>query len=518
MLIVAPLLFREAKVALDRQRQVYLSSLQGMKVFAPPLSIEKEPHRQCASALPWIQVAKPAPYFATDAGEAWTPIGQNDAITWPELAGSFRHRDLQSVEAYLGRLAAHGVTCMRLMLEYSEGRHRYFERPVGRFQPAMVRLWDDLFALCEKHGLRILLTPFDTFWMWLKWKEHPYNRANGGPSERPSSLLLCPETRAAIKARLAFATERWGASGALFAWDLWNELHPAQAEGNASHFAEFIDDISGFLRALETRLHGRSHPQTISVFGPLVAQDPWVVQCVFRHPTLDFANVHFYEHGTIDHPRNTVDAAISTGRLVREALGHIQDTRPFFDSEHGPIHTFKDYYTVLPEAFDDEYFRHMQWAHFASGGAGGGMRWPNRSPHTLTAGMRAAQRALAGFLPLIDWQRFKRRNWNRDLEPSDPAIMDFGCGDEEQAIVWLLRTDRIGPNGMLRSDAEALSPRIRIPALRAGRYRVTVWDTLVGRQRAAFELTHRGGKRLPIKIPPMIADVALAIRRVEQTS
>ncbi|TIL77742.1 MAG: hypothetical protein E5Y81_12695, partial [Mesorhizobium sp.] len=35
-----------------------------------------------------------------------------------------------------------------------------------------------------------------------------------------------------------------------------------------------------------------------------------------------------------------------------------------------------------------EYFRHLQWAHLAAGGAGGGMRWPNRSPHVLTPGMR----------------------------------------------------------------------------------------------------------------------------------
>src|SRR3712207_8786775 len=53
--------------------------------------------------------------------------------------------------------------------------------------------------------------------------------------------------------------------------------------------------------------------------------------------------------------------------------------------------------------------RHMQWAHFAAGAAGGGMRWPNRRPHVLTEGMRKAQHALAGFLPLIDWAHFRRR-------------------------------------------------------------------------------------------------------------
>jgi len=126
--------------------------------------------------LPWIQTVPGVPYFQTERGEGWTPVGQNDAITWPELEGLFRRRDLASVERYLAYLASHGVTCLRLMLEYAQGRHRFLERPVGTFRPSMVQLWDDLFALSERHGLRLLLTPFDTFWMFLHWRHHPYNK------------------------------------------------------------------------------------------------------------------------------------------------------------------------------------------------------------------------------------------------------------------------------------------------------------------------------------------------------
>lgn len=34
--------------------------------------------------------------------------------------------------------------------------------------------------------------------------------------------------------------------------------------------------------------------------------------------------------------------------------------------------------------FDDEYFRHIQWAHLASGGAGGGMLDPEAAPVTTS--------------------------------------------------------------------------------------------------------------------------------------
>ena len=461
--------------------------------------------------LPWVQVAAGAPYFVTETGEPWTPIGQNDAITWIDLRGIFRACDLPSVDNYLRTLAAHGVTCLRLMLEYSQSESRYLEQPVGRFKPNMVQLWDDLLAMCAQHGLRVLLTPFDTFWMWRRWAHHPYNRRNGGPCAARKRLLVCPETRAAVKARMEFVTRRWGAGGVIFAWDLWNEIHPAQAGDSPAPLAEFVSDVGAFLRDLEMRVHGRAHPQTVSAFGPQLAlHGRDMFECVFRHPGLDFASIHIYEEGPIDFPRNTVDAAISTGRLVREALAEIRDTRPFFDSEHGPIHTYKDHHRTLPAPFDDEYFRHMQWAHFASGGAGGGMRWPNRNPHRLTPGMRLAQRALAGFLPLIDWPRFARTNWNDTAGVSVPGFAAFACGARDQAVVWLLRTGITGRDGRVRRDVPPAAPCVGLPEMAPGRYRVTAWDTETGGARAELEVVHSGG-RLSFAAPPIATDMAFAV-------
>ncbi len=472
-----------------------------------------EPVRDASAAgLRWIKRAAGAPYFMDDTGEDWTPVGQNDAITWPELAGLFRRRDLPGVEAHLRYLRRSGVTCLRLMLEYCHREHRYLERPTGRFVPDMVRLWDDLFRLCERVGLRVLLTPFDTFFTWLRWRRHPYNRVNGGPCASPGEFLLCAATREAVKERLAFASGRWGGSGVIFAWDLWNEMHPAHAGGDPDRCAGFIDEVSPFLREMEVRLHGRAHLQCVSVFGPELIASPAMAEPVFRHPLLDFANSHFYEHGTIDDPRDTVAAAVSTGRLVREALAQIADDRPFFDSEHGPIHRFKDKRRSLPAPFDDEYFRHMQWAHLASGGAGGGMRWPNRKPHVLTPGMRAAQRALADFLPLVDWRSFRRREIGGAIAVDDPEVVAFGCGGAAQAVVWLLRRAPLRRDG--RVDGGRPAPvRVRVPGLASGGYRVVAWDTVAGGARD--QLTGRVGPdgMLALDVAALGADLALAIGR-----
>jgi mannan endo-1,4-beta-mannosidase len=461
-------------------------------------------------SLSWISVARHAPYFIDETGAPWTPIGQNDAISWPELNGLFRRRDVESVEKHLLWLKASGVTCLRLMLEYAQVRHRYFERPAGRYVPSMVQFWDDLFALCERIGLRLLLTPVDTFWTWLHWRWHPWNTANGGPLRSPSEILTCPRTRDLIKARLGFAAQRWGGSGALFGWDLWNEIHPAQAGDSADNFAEFIHDLSAHVRELETRLYGRAHPQTVSVFGPELTWKPHMAlhEHIFRHPDLDFATIHIYGSGPIDNPKDTVQPAVLFGQIVRDSLAEIRDNRPFLDSEHGPIHSFKDKKKTLPEAFDDEYFRHIAWAHLASGAAGGGMRWPNRHPHVLTPGMRRAQRAMADFLPLLNWTEFRRRNLNAEITAE--GFHAFGCGDAQQALVWLLRRDQLAADGRVRTDVSARSTMVRVPGLAEGTYQVTGWNTSDGRALDQHVASARNGA-LEFTPQPIVADRAFAI-------
>lgn len=69
------------------------------------------------------------------------------------------------------------------------------------------------FRLLQAYGvtvLRLLLTPYDTFWMWRHWSAHPYNCRNGGPCPDRGQWLLSLEMRTAIKQRYAFTIERWG--------------------------------------------------------------------------------------------------------------------------------------------------------------------------------------------------------------------------------------------------------------------------------------------------------------------
>jgi mannan endo-1,4-beta-mannosidase len=365
--------------------------------------------------LPWIETRKGHPYFFTEHGEAWTPVGHNDAITWPELAGLFRRRDVEGVERHLRSLKAAGITCIRLMLEYCQTEHRYIERPAGVFPPNMVRLWDDLFAMCERVGIYVLLTPFDTFFTWIRWKNHPYNKRNGGPCSDRSALLACSSTREAIKARLEFATRQWGGSPALFGWDIWNEMHPAHAGGQVEPLAYFIDEVAPWLKALELSLHGRRHPVTVSVFGRSWSHPLPSMRLSSAMPSSISRTSTSTRKGPSTSRATRSRPALATGRLMAAALGEIEikaavRQRAWADPRlHGQ---------------EDRAFGAVRRRIFPSHavGASGERRRRRRHalaephPHVLTQGMRRRKARLACFLPLIDWTRFERRCWNDRLE------------------------------------------------------------------------------------------------------
>lgn len=468
-------------------------------------ALEQTAIRKVAAPHPaadWVRCADGAPYFQTESGAAWAPVGHNEAITWPNIEPLYAQRDPQAVDRHFAMLKASGVTCLRLMLDYSQVRHRHLESRCGRFSPQMVRLWDDLIALGERHDIRFLLTPFDTFFMARRWKTHPYSHAMGGPCKSPRHMFTCAATRAAIIERMRFATRRWGHSQAVFGWDLWNEIDSFYAGGDMAAAHAFVSELSDALRAEEIALHGRAHLQTVSVYYPVLVERPAVGDIVFRHPGLDFASVHLYEKGTIDQPRSSLAPAEATKRLMAAALAQCPAERPLLDTEHGPIHAFKDRHITLPDDFDTDCFRRTQWAHLASGGTGGGMRWPYRHPHALIPAMHEAQAVLARFLPLIDWQRFRRQPLGDRLSARSFDGLVLGCGDDAQAIVCLMGSRAQCGHGCA----------VDIAGLLPGIYTVTQMNMVTGEQETSQLQTTADGT-LTVLAGSGAPDIALAVVR-----
>ncbi len=459
-----------------------------------------------------LRVAPGGRYFQTCEGEPFLFIGANDALTWPGIAPLYRRRDVAAVEAYLRSFAEKGVTMVRLMLEYAHGEARYFEKPIGRFVPAMVRLWDDLFDLCERVGLRVLLAPWDNFWMSRRWHRHPYNAQNGGPAASPAAFFSDEATIEATIRRFEFVTERYAHRAVLAAWDLFNEIHPYWG-GSPSEQGEVLARQSAAIRAAELRVQNWTRLQTVSMFGP--KPENGYEALIFRHPSLDFCTTHIYYGGAIDLPRETIGGAVAMAKWTRYGLQNTPPGRPFTDSEHGPIHLFNDHKRWHDEAFDAEYERHLMWAHLASGGAGSGMRWPARHPHVLTEATQAEFASLARFCGEIGWLSFAPRDWRGNLAVSGPQgrqFHRFAVGDGRQLLVFLLRRAPRGHRGPLPPLAPLEDVEMTVRGLEAGNWRVTFFDPRLGQVVERREVAIQ--TRLNLALPPWEQSLAIAAQKL----
>lgn len=448
-----------------------------------------------------ISVAPGGRYFVDEAGQGFLVIGQNDGTPWPGLATLLNGASPEATEAYIMDLRAHGITVSRVMIEYSQAPHSYLENPVGTFSPSVVAFWDQFITLAEKHGLYLLLTPYDTFWQAKNWGAYPYNGARGGPCPSTRDWLTGEACLEAQKNRWRFILDHWGGSPNIFAWDLMNEID-IWWDATAREIETYVDTMAAFVRDYETEKWGRAH--MISVSSAASVPTGRLGRIIFNHPALDFANTHLYLGPEIKNPQDPIGAGPLMAGGVTLALAEIQDNRPYFDSESGPI----DHW-IVDAAFDKEYHHNMSWAHLAAGGAGSGMRWPYTDPHWILPELRDNLLGLARYASTIDWAHFLSKNVSRQIEPDTRAVVPVGCSDGQTAVIWLLLDTR-------REEASALAgvEVVIEDVLADGSYSVEWWETYEGNMISA-ESAAVENNRLSLTIPDFgmpLKDVALIIR------
>ncbi|PWK06586.1 hypothetical protein [Tumebacillus permanentifrigoris] len=457
-----------------------------------------------ASGAGFVQVAPSKRYFQFEDGTPFVIIGANEAMTWPDLDGLYSNTNMKRTEAYLQMLHDHGVNTIRVMAEYSQDGVHNFESPLGTYTPETISYWDQLFQLCEKYDLYVLLTPWDTFWMSKNWDTNPYNAANGGPAQSKHDFLTSPAVRQAQKNRLQFMINRWGNSKHLLAWEILNEAD-MWWEATPVEIREWVDDMSAYVKATEQQKLGKTHMVTFSTAKAV--PDGVLGETVFNHPNIDFANTHLYAEPAVNAPRNAIDAAVSFQQDIRGGQAVMKSPKPFTDTESGPITEW-----ITDHSFDDEYFHNMSWAHLMAGGAGFGMRWPYLEPHTLTETMRTYELAMSKFARTVDWTHFASHNIDDQLSVNREDVRAIGSGDESQAIVWLLQdTSKYTYRDLTPDKIQTFKDAtLIVKGLRAGRYEVRFWDTYKGELLSSATVPDDQGS-LTIKLPPFSKDLALHI-------
>lgn len=455
----------------------------------------------------YIRVAKGQRYFQFEDGTPFIINGANEAITWPDMDGLYANTNPQRTEDYFKMLKEHGVNTIRIMMEYSQDGYHNLENPIGEFVPETVEYWDEVIKLAEKYDIYLLLTPWDTFWMNHNWDYNPYHAANGGPAQTKHDFLTSRAVIDAQKERLKFMIDRWGDSEHILAWEIMNEI---EMWWNASpeEIKAWVDEVSSFVREYEQEKWGDNHMITVSTANPVPTG--LLGDVIFNHPNIDFANTHFYHEPTINDPDNTIDAAITVNKFIRNVQKQMDTPKPFTETESGPITQW-----ITDRDLDLEYFHNMSWAHLMSGGASFSMRWPYLQPHTLTDTMRDYQLAMANFARTVDWTHFAGQNIDKQLSFNKGDLILMGTGDGEQSIVWVLQDTREVPFSKLTAediktytDAEltinGLNPAIE-------RFEVYFWDTYEGKVIEAASVKNNTGS-LIIKLPEFSKDLALYIR------
>jgi mannan endo-1,4-beta-mannosidase len=439
--------------------------------------------------------------FVFPNGRAGVVVGFNESYTWPNLDPLYRFGDERSVEQWLDKIRVSGVNVLRMMLEYAETDHQLLEKPLGVWTPRVVEFWDRFLPLCERNNISVLLSPWDPFWMNQRWDTNPYNARNGGPCRSKRDWFVAPEARDAQKARLRYVIDRWGASHAIFAIDLLNEFD-GWTDATAEEQAAWVDEMARFVREYELSSRGHCHMLTVS---SALAQPAGVIgDVVYRSRHLDFATTHLYYPGSVNAPRDAISPADAVADGVRYSLESIQDGRPYTDTESGPRDLQPPWLTNRP-AFDEEVHHFMSWAHFASGGCGAGMRWPYRSPQSVTAGMLRNLKALADVAQAFDWHLFLPVNAAARVSVDFPGVFAKACSDDHQALVWLYHDTR-GRPAFRVEDA-----KLTIRGLKPGNYLVRCWNTETGKMLSA-RLAPGTRAGLVAVLPPFETDIAVTCR------
>lgn len=377
----------------------------------------------------YVRVAEGGRYFVHPNGAFFIPLGYNHNPDWPktyECGVEKPNYNPAATDKFFAHLHDCGVNVLRLMVEAPLG-DEFIEKPVGTFNPGQVAWIDNYVRLARKHDIKLMLTPWDTFWMSHRWDINPYNIKNGGPVDKRVDFITKRETIEAQKKRWKFIIDRWGNTGTIFAWELMNECD-LWWEASPEQLTAWASEMGDYVRKYEKQKWGRSHLTTISI-AKAMPEDGFA-DVAFRQPGVDIANNHLYI-GAANAPDEPIGPALAIRLGVNRALSNITDNRPYIDTEDGPINRW-----IEDGQLDNAVFHNMIWAHLATGGAGSGMRWPYRNPHHLSEGMYQELKLMSKFAKDVPWD--KLTGAKSPIKVTAPnGWIECSTGASRGALIWV---------------------------------------------------------------------------------
>jgi hypothetical protein len=347
-------------------------------------------------------------------------------------------------------------------------------------------------ALAEVRGIRLIVVLLEPgmFNPSERWRENPYNAANGGACATPADFLTEPRARAAFKNQVRYIAARWGQSPSILAWEWMNEVNSAPGF-ETERLAPWLVEMTAHLRAHDPA----RHLTTISYAA--VDGDPRV----WMMPEIDLVQRHEYASGDPKWFATTFDAGGAAIRFkqVRELAG-----KPLIVGEFGANSAIERPSGAYRQGIQ---LRNGLWASVFAGMAGSSMYWWWDN-YLEDGGLWTAYRGLSAFLAAEDLARFAPARATAQADgftrATAMALMRASPADGrvDRALVWvrnrawshddaLVRFALDRSSGQTTEETFVFEPRpaenvrLVLPDLPAGRYRINAFDTMSGAALAA---------------------------------
>lgn len=212
----------------------------------------------------FIEISEKNPQYFTDSADGSLFYGTGSNIAWvrDQFTSDPTHR---SYEYFLEQASGNGTSLTRVWLCHwawlewmpEEGvSSTYSYAGLGYYNQCISSALDNIFAICEEKGLRLILTlddndehktasDTDGTPTYDSWGFNPYNAENGGPATDTEDYWSNNEVRKHYKNRLRYIIARWGYSSSLMSLNLWNDTTtPTDA------ITEYLSELNTYTKEL----------------------------------------------------------------------------------------------------------------------------------------------------------------------------------------------------------------------------------------------------------------------------
>jgi len=235
-------------------------------------------------------------YLRYDNNEPYIPIGHN--VAWWNENGTGQWEDT------FEKMHNVGENCTRIwMTHFYQGttlewrsNKQYYDGVGALSMPIAWRL-DRIVESCEQNGISIQLTlqhhgQFSTN-VNPNWDDNPYNithsASDGGFLDDPADFFTDAEARRITKFKYRYIIARWGYSGAVLAWELFNEVQYTDGwQNDRSSVVDWHDEMAGYIKSIDPFNHLVTTSSDTSGFEDMWCQD-----------NIDLIQVHYYSSYTI---------------------------------------------------------------------------------------------------------------------------------------------------------------------------------------------------------------------------